>query len=237
MSIAEVYHIIIKTNTLLKSHLLILSENDDITTNEEWQECLIKEIQEIVSNIKSSCDYIVNTNNTELAQQMIILHNDIKSLMSCYKTKFTKDNRLVYFINLSRLYNNMRFILNYFKTKGVDINLQRFNIESGKSLLDLPTPLKTDRAKKYFAKAEEMGYLEKTNTGYKSKFRTKVLLAYFLELVFCRDDNNKNNCMSFPETMLNELFQEKRLGKYRGQIYNNANGKPKGYEIVDKIFD
>lgn len=35
MSIAEVYHIIIKTDTLLKNHLLLLSENDSITTNEE----------------------------------------------------------------------------------------------------------------------------------------------------------------------------------------------------------
>lgn len=111
------------------------------------------------------------------------------------------------------------------------------NIEDSKDILNLPTPLNTDRARKYFAKAEEMGYLERTGTGYKSNFKTKVLLAYFLELVFCRDDNNKNNCMNFPETALNELFQKKRLGQARGQIYNNDNGKPKGYEIVDEIFN
>lgn len=65
MSIAEVYHIIIKTDTLLKNHLLLLSENDSITTNEEWQVCLIKEMQETVGQIKESCDYIVNANDIE----------------------------------------------------------------------------------------------------------------------------------------------------------------------------
>lgn len=134
MSIAEVYHIIIKTDTLLKSHLLLLSENDSITTNEEWQVCLIKEMQETVGQIKESCDYIVNANDIEMARQMIRLHKDINAIMSCYKAKFTKDNRFVYFINLSRLYNNMRFILDYFKTRGVDINQQIQNSENIKSL-------------------------------------------------------------------------------------------------------
>ena len=84
-----------------------------------------------------------------------------------------------------------------------------------------------------------MGYLERTNTGYKSKFKTKVLLAYFLELVFCRGDNNKDNHMKFPDTALSELFQENRLGKARGQTKGNKNGdgKPKGFEIVDEIFN
>ena len=102
---------------------------------------------------------------------------------------------------------------------------------------DVQNILKTERARKYFAKAEKMEYLERTSTGYKSKFKTKMLLAYFLELVFCRDDNNKDNHQKFPETMLNKLFQEKRLGKYRGQIYNNVHGKPRDNEIVDRIFD
>lgn len=112
------------------------------------------------------------------------------------------------------------------------------NIEDSKDILDLPTPLNTDRARKYFAKAEEMGYLERTDTGYKSNFKTKVLLAYFLELVFCRDDNNKYNGQKFPDTALSELFQENRLGKSRGQTSDNKNGdgKPRGYEIVDEIF-
>lgn len=123
---------------------------------------------------------------------------------------------------------------------------ERRRKEQNINTLGLPTELNTDRAKKYFTKAENMGYLERTNAGYKSKFRTKALLAYFLELVFCRDDNNKNNCMNFPETALNELFQEKRLGKARWQLYNNGSGKrkdykaigkPRGHEIVDEIFD
>lgn len=134
MSIAEVYHIIIKTDTLLKSHLLLLSENDSITTNEEWQKYLIKEMQETVSQIKESCDYIVNANDVEMARQMISLHKEINSIMSCYKGKFTKNTRLEYSLNLFALKANMRFILNYFKIKGIDINQQIQNPESNKGL-------------------------------------------------------------------------------------------------------
>lgn len=134
MSIAEVYHIIIKANTLLKNHLLILSENDNITTNEEWQECLIKEIHETVAQIKESCDYIVNVNDIEMARQMISLHKDINAIMSCYKAKFTKNTRLGYSLNLFAFKANMRFILNYFKIKGIDINQQIQNPENNKGL-------------------------------------------------------------------------------------------------------
>lgn len=137
------------------------------------------------------------------------------------------------------------------ETIHITINTSRLIIiydwfNKSKNTQNLQDILKTERARKYFAKAEEMGYLERTNTGYKSKFETKALLAYFLELVFCRNDNNKDNGMNFPETALNELFQEKRLGKARSQLYNNGSskyndsksiGKPRNYEIVDKMFD
>lgn len=102
---------------------------------------------------------------------------------------------------------------------------------------DIPNILTTERARKYFDKAEKMGYLERTSTGYKSKFKTKALLAYFLELVFCRGDNNKYNGQNFPDTALSELFQKKRLGRARGQIYDSKNGKPRGCEIVDEMFN
>lgn len=104
--------------------------------------------------------------------------------------------------------------------------------------LVLPTELNTDRAKKYFSLAIKEGTISYSNGVYKSNFRTKALLAYFLELVFCYNDNGCDNRADFPDKALNILFGESRLGKARTQLTNNKNGggKPKGYEIVDRLF-
>lgn len=101
----------------------------------------------------------------------------------------------------------------------------------------LPDSLNTNRAQEYFAKAIALGYLEKTERGYKSKFASKSLLAYFLELAYCRNEQGKDNGKSFPETELNRLLNESRLGKARGQYLGNTGGKPKGHKDVDDIFN
>ena len=61
--------------------------------------------------------------------------------------------------------------------------------EQNINTLGLPTELNTDRAKKYFSLAINEGFISYSNGAYKSNFRTKALLAYFLELVFCYNDN------------------------------------------------
>lgn len=110
--------------------------------------------------------------------------------------------------------------------------------EQNINTLGLPTELNTDRAKKYFSLAINEGFISYSNGAYKSNFRTKALLAYFLELVFCYNDNGCDNGAVFPDKALNNLFSENRLGKARTQLTNNKNGdgKPKGYEMVDKLF-
>ena len=110
--------------------------------------------------------------------------------------------------------------------------------EQNINTLGLPTELNTDRAKKYFSLAINEGFISYSNGAYKSNFRTKALLAYFLELVFCYNDNGCDNGAVFPDKALNILFSESRLGKARTQLTNNKNGdgKPKGYEMVDKLF-
>lgn len=115
---------------------------------------------------------------------------------------------------------------------------ERRRKEQNINTLDLPTELNTDRAKKYFSLAINEGFISYSNGVYKSKFRTKALLAYFLELVFCYNDNGCDNGAAFPDKALNILFSESRLGKARTQLTNNKNGdgKPKGYEIVDRLF-
>lgn len=110
--------------------------------------------------------------------------------------------------------------------------------EQNINTLILPTELNTDRAKKYFSLAINEGFISYSNGMYKSNFRTKALLAYFLELVFCYNDNGCDNGAVFPDKALNILFSESRLGKARTQLTNNKNGdgKPKGYDIVDRLF-
>lgn len=110
--------------------------------------------------------------------------------------------------------------------------------EQNINTLILPTKLSTDRAKKYFSLAINEGFISYSNGMYKSNFRTKALLAYFLERVFCYDDSGCDNGADFPDKELNILFSESRLGKARTQLTNNMNGdgKPKGYEIVDRLF-
>ena len=115
---------------------------------------------------------------------------------------------------------------------------ERRRKEQNINTLGLPTELNTDRAKKYFSLAINEGFISYSNGAYKSNFRTKALLAYFLELVFCYNDNGCDNGAVFPDKALNILFSESRLGKARTQLTNNKNGdgKPKGYEMVDKLF-
>lgn len=110
--------------------------------------------------------------------------------------------------------------------------------EQNINTLILPKDLNTDRAQKYFSVAINEGFISYSNGVYKSNFKKKSLLAYFLELVFCYNDNGCDNGKDFPEDDLNILFSESRLGKARSQLKNNKNGggKPKGYEIVDKLF-
>ena len=64
--------------------------------------------------------------------------------------------------------------------------------------------------------------------------QTKAKLAYFLFMVFCKDDEGKDNGLKFPESALNKLFGEDRLGKARTQLVNN---KKQGYEDIDSLFD
>lgn len=124
----------------------------------------------------------------------------------------------------------------YLSQKRTEIQEPQHLPEEHSHYAALPSNLSTKRAQHYFTKAIEIEVIEKTTTGYKSKFNTKVQLAYFLELVFCRDDKGYDNGKNFPETDLNNLFNESRLGKARGQYLSNKSGKPKGHETIDEIF-
>lgn len=101
----------------------------------------------------------------------------------------------------------------------------------------LPVELDTDRARKYIGKAIEAGFIEVENDWLSWTIRKKggkVRLARFLFRVYCQDDNNKDNYLSFPETALNTLFRESRLGHSLSQIANN---KKQEYPEIDRLFE
>lgn len=61
--------------------------------------------------------------------------------------------------------------------------------------------------------------------------KSKALLAYTMEKIFCsslKDD--------FPETKLNKMFSEDRLGKTRSSINLVNKNPPKGFDDIDRIL-
>ena len=95
------------------------------------------------------------------------------------------------------------------------------------SILDtLPYP---DRAKKYFAKAIERGWIEKDGEEhYKWVFGSKTSLAYFCYNVFCPSGTEY-----LPEKKLNKLFNVNRLGAAKTSAYDlNQAWKP----TINELF-
>lgn len=106
----------------------------------------------------------------------------------------------------------------------------------------LPKELNTARARKYFAKAIELQYMETLKNG---KFRwigtnnkgTVAELAYFLGRVYNYQHSICGNTgEDFPEKSLNSLFGVTRLYSSLTQVYNAK--KPKRWRSqIDAIFD
>lgn len=99
----------------------------------------------------------------------------------------------------------------------------------------LSTELVTNEVKKQFAKAIEAHIIEITPQGIRKKDISKAQLAYFLQKIYQPNPDNK---VKFPDAELSRLFGESRLGKAASQLMDNKNngGKPKGHNIIDKLF-
>lgn len=79
------------------------------------------------------------------------------------------------------------------------------NIEDSKDILDLPTPLNTDRARKYFKRALECGFIKLSGNGYKWVYgddKGQVRLGYFCYKTFEAPR---------PINYLEELFRVRKL--------------------------
>lgn len=79
----------------------------------------------------------------------------------------------------------------------------------------LPDTLNTERARKYFKKAMDLGYIKVDRDGLKWTDK-KVSLGYFVEQVYC-----PNNKETLPETEINKLFRVSRIGTAISQMHNS----------------
>lgn len=101
-----------------------------------------------------------------------------------------------------------------------------------------PTVEASGEGAEYYQKAIDAGIIERDGDGYKKKGITKAQLAYFLQRVFTPDATGRDGRV-FPETRLNELFKEKRLGEAVRKLADNkkTGGKPRGYKKIDILFE
>lgn len=114
--------------------------------------------------------------------------------------------------------------------KGTDTNLE--------TLLQAHNNLNTDRAKEVFGKAIEKGLIVVFDNGLKKQGISKAQLAYMLQRIYIPDATGADG-KQFPETALNGLFDESRLGEALRKLADNknTNGKPRGYQVIDGLFN
>lgn len=103
-----------------------------------------------------------------------------------------------------------------------------------KGAWDLPSELDTERARRYFNKAIEAGYIV-VNEGRLSWVfggnKGKVRLGYFVVKVFA-----PNNTEKLPETAINRLFSVERIGSSIAQI-QCAKKRQAWVADIDKLFE
>lgn len=100
----------------------------------------------------------------------------------------------------------------------------------------LPTAIDTPRAQECFKRAEERGYMEKTDTGHNWTFggnRGKARLAYFLERVYC--PNREDKMTSGAWRSLEKHFNVTRLDSAANQNAGIAGTQATVKEWREKI--
>lgn len=123
-----------------------------------------------------------------------------------------------------------------------DVVYEEEDIQEGVSITGkLDTPL----AKKMFAKAIERGFMTESGRHYQwNQKESKALLAYMCGRIYCGDMPEHHDdydiwkigrVKSFPDTALNELFQEKELARSRSTRINHTT--PYNSTVIDEMID
>lgn len=166
---------------------------------------------------------------------------EIYDEIGCYKEEIKKFSAYINFLQSRDIFHDLgdeqkvmilRDICEYYEKKASNI-LDIIKDDPKENAFKLPVELDTHRARKYIGLAIEKGFITPTDGILKWRL-TKAKLAYFLSRVFLKDDEGKDNGLKFPESALNRLFGEDRLGKALSQLIYN---KKRGYEDIDRLFD
>lgn len=168
------------------------------------------------------------------------LNDIIGSLLVEYITsKDTNDKRLWHAYNLiNNHYENPIGDVCYGKVIGwqdghivLKEKDQQTEQEPQQKLIDLlPEQLQSDEAVMAFNKALSLGWMEKTEAGFKWK-KSKVELAYFCKKIYC-----PTNTEVFPDTALNKLFGVNRLQSSLTKMID-AKKEQKWKSTIDEIFN
>ncbi len=109
-------------------------------------------------------------------------------------------------------------------------------LESKSNLLTAQPDIMTNRAKKYFEKARQAGFMEQTETGYKWTFNKrgrKAALCYFLLKVY-NPDMQTTEIIHYKA--LEQLFGETRLDSALAAMLTTKKPQP-WRSIIDNLFE
>lgn len=234
MGKSEMLEIIRKAGLLLREHRLFLDNDympglysNAILKDEKFQMALITEIGNIITSIKQACNYIVDTNDDIGALKIVELEDDVKALLHCNKSDFTSDNRLKYFMAITPLVNNIRFVKTFFK--------EYCNKELKSGNITLPSELDTERAKALLQSAIQNKLCD---NNYKW-LKTKSLLAYFADKASEYLNLDKGEYDGKAKTSwkpFETLFNIKGLSGAKND-YQKTGTLPDGYKKVDELFE
>lgn len=189
---------------------------------------------------------ILHIERTELLKRFT--HNyDINycKLMQCDIVEYYRKNREQIIkayknkLGWATPYPSYQNILDTLDTLNTNLNVVLtnlyFNIAAQQDIASLPNELDTDRARKYFARAIEIGYMAATATGYKWEFGGKrgslARLGYFVERIYC-----PTNTEQIPEQSINKLFGVNRIASAITQLHTAKKPQKWRAEIDNKIF-
>lgn len=121
------------------------------------------------------------------------------------------------------------------------VNGKDMEVDGNDNDNSLPKELDTARARKYFHKAIERGYMRVENGKYRwigtDNRGNRSELAYFLGKVFGYVHTSTGNAgENFPEESLGKLFGVTRLYSLLTQVYNAQ--KPQRWRaMIDELFE
>jgi hypothetical protein len=135
-------------------------------------------------------------------------------------------------INYRAIYNDYKLSCECCNISANDANIEQEKQSSiANTDIYLPRELDSDRARKYFARAIEVGYMEQaTATSYKWLYGNgnNASLGYFVERVFCPTNTEK-----LREQAINKLFGVRNIRQTLNQVHN-AKQPQKWQALIDK---